>query len=76
MITAKGAIAHGLVILGAWLTKNILLLGFLRTPTGKRTMSAVKQGAQRHLVGDKPRIGYRMANRLPQLRRSLARRQP
>ena len=73
-VAAKGAIAHGLVIFGAWMTKNVLMLGFLRTPTGKRTVSAVKRGAQRHLVGDKPRIGYRMSNRLPQLRHSLAKR--
>lgn len=48
-IAAKGAVAHALVIGAAWLTKNILLLGFLRSPTGKRTAKAIHRATYARL---------------------------
>jgi hypothetical protein len=66
-VAAKGAIAHALIILGAWLTKNILMLGFLRTRTGKRTARLVRHTAYQKLGGDQRRFVYRLSGRLSRI---------
>jgi hypothetical protein len=63
-VAAKGAIAHALIIAAAWLTKNILLLGFLRTPTGQRTARSVRRQTYARLKGPKRRLAYRVFDRL------------
>ena len=49
-----------MVFLGAWLTKNILLLGFFQTSTGKRTARAIKSGTYANLRGKGRRAAFRL----------------
>ena len=70
-IAAKGVIAHALVIAGAWITKNILLLGFLRTPTGKRTARAIRGGAYSRLGGPGRRTAYRFFGFLSRIENAI-----
>ncbi len=59
-LAAKGVIVQALVFFGAWLTKNILLLGFFQTSTGKRTARAIKSGTYANLDGKGRRVAYRL----------------
>ena len=59
-IAAHGVIAQAFVVAGVWLAKNVLFLGFLRTPAGKRTARAVRGEAYAWLRGTKRRRAYRL----------------
>ena len=58
-LAAKGLIVQSLVVAGAWLTKNILLLGFFRTKTGKNTAKAIRSQAYAQLNENNRRSAYR-----------------
>ena len=66
---AHGFIAQALVVLGVWLVKNLVLLGFLQTPTGRRTARAVRGGTYARLSGDgrrRARRAFRWMGRVEQ----------
>jgi hypothetical protein len=57
---AKGVIAQAAIVFGAWVTKNLLLLGFFRTSTGKKTARAIRGGTYARLDGKWRRIAFRL----------------
>ena len=59
-VAAHGIIAQALVVMGAWLVKNIVFLGFLQTKTGRKTVRAVRGGAYAQLGGTGRRRAYRL----------------
>lgn len=60
-MAAKGLFAHLMVILVAWLAKNGLLLGFLKTRLGRRMVRNVRLKAYSHAApGEKRRKIYRV----------------
>lgn len=71
-IAAKGMIAHALIIAVAWVTKNVLLLGFLRTPVGKRAARSVRRETYSRLDGKKRRTAYRLFDRLSRAEAKMA----
>ena len=58
-LAAKGVIVQALVVFAAWVTKNVLLLGFFQTATGKRTARAVRGAAYSKLGGKGRRFAFR-----------------
>ena len=70
-IAAHGVIAQALVVAGVWLAKNVLLLGFLRTPAGKRTARAVRGETYAWFRGTGRRRAYRVFGFLGQVERRL-----
>ena len=58
-LAAKGLIVQALVVFAAWLTKNILLLGFFQTSAGKKTARSIRGSVYARLNGKGRRLAYR-----------------
>jgi len=69
-VAAKGLIVQTLVVVGAWLIKNVLMLGFLQTPPGKRASRAVRGGTYSALGEKGRRKAFRLFNLLARLENS------
>lgn len=71
---AKGFFVHVLVILVAWLVKNGLLLGILKTRFGQRVVRHIRRKAYGHAgQGERRRRIYRVFRRVGRFEAGLTR---
>jgi hypothetical protein len=71
---AKGFLGHILIIFLAWLVKNGLLLGILKTRYGQRVVRHIRQRAYAHAgPGEKRRRVYRVFRRVGRIEAGVTR---